>query len=225
MKRRPSTPRRHPAQALLAAALLCGCEGGGEGQVSGSLFLRGCPEQGSAAAPAPFALDPSYFAADTIRSATAGQSGSQLDERIPNRMELRLQRSSHRPELTDAFALYLTDVDALRGRLGQPFPISAAPLSGAEAPLPAEAPPTVRAALWLRGTCPYANVQPQLRGTVTLRELGFEPGEWVDADFSVTADDDRGARLGAAPADRDAAGQLAGSVRLQIRRGRSVSFP
>ena len=107
MKLRPSTPRRHPALAFLAAALLCGCEGGGEGQVSGSLFLRGCPEQGSAAAPAPFALDPSYFAADTIRSATAGQSGSQLDERIPNRMELRLQRSSHRPELTDAFALYL----------------------------------------------------------------------------------------------------------------------
>jgi hypothetical protein len=220
-------PRQPSSRSLILpiAGLLAACGPHGEGQVSGTLFLRGCPELEETGQPAPFQLDPEYFAADTVRAAAAGASASDPDVRIPDRIEVRLQRSTHRIQLTDALVLYLTDVVALRDRLDRPFPIIAAPLAGDTVQLPTEGPPFARAALLLHGTCPFARVQPQLRGTLTLGELGFEPGEWVSAGFTLDVEDDRGARNGVAPADRDAGGRLTGSFRMQITRGRSTSFP
>ncbi|MCS6914436.1 MAG: hypothetical protein RMK29_06885 [Myxococcales bacterium] len=213
----------------LALAVWTGCEGGGVGAVSGQLYLRGCPllerDGASAKAPAWFDLEPAHMTADTIRSAAISPSSDVVDARIRHRMIIRLQRSSHRAELTDGFSLFLTDVDALRAAAGRPVEVSAPSLDGPYAPLPAANAPMVRAAIWLNGSCPMAHVRPLLRGTALFRELGFEPGQMVEGEFAVAVEDPRGERQGLDPDARAAAGALSGFFQLTIRRGRSVTFP
>jgi hypothetical protein len=219
-------PRTSPVWLLLLG--LAACEGGGEGQVEGRLFLRGCPAQGSTEpagmpeVPA-FQLDPTYFVAEPILSSRPDQ-----DPRVLNRLLLRLQRSSHRPGLTDVFTVLLYDTDALQGKEGVALPIVPPPIGSEQdpfVPLPTDTGPGARAGLRLDGTCPFARVTPTLRGSITFSELGLEAGQYMAATFSAVVEDLRGARSGIAPADRAAAGELSGWFRFPIVRGRSVSSP
>lgn len=219
------------ARASTAWLLLLGlaaCEGNGEGQVEGRLFLRGCPTQGTVEpagmpeVPA-FQLDPSFFVAEPILS-----SRPDLDPRVLNRLLLRLQRSSHRPELTDVFTVLLYDTDALRGKEGVALPLQPPPIGSEQdpfVPLPTDEGPGARAGIRLEGTCPFARVTPTLRGSITFSELGLEAGQHIAASFSATVEDQRGSRGGLAPADRAAAGDLWGWFRFPIVRGRTVSSP
>lgn len=211
---------------LLLLAGLGGCEGAGEGQLSGTLFLRGCEGQGStepAGQPAgipPFVLDPQFFAAEPSYSPlTLGVP----DMRGINKLAIRLQRSPHKPERTDGVTIYLYDVDALMRRLGTPLPLTPPAVSGEEEPLPVGPPEGARVALNLFGSCPFARTQALLRGSITFTQLGYEVGDMIEASLSVVVEDARGLREQRPAADQDAAGQLAGWFRFPVQWGRASS--
>lgn len=211
---------------MLCGLLLgAGCEGG-TGQVTGTLFLRGCPDQGTdqaAGMPSPlpaFDLRPTFFAAEPIWSLP--------DDPMPrtvNRLVIRLQRSSQKPERTDALVMYLDDVTRLQARLGTAEPLTPPALDGPSVPLPAQGETRVLAGLTLAGTCPMTRVAPMLTGAVTFSALGMNPGDTVAGQLSVTVSDPRGARAGAAPADQDAAGAFAGWFRFPIGTGSATHVP
>lgn len=216
---------------LLSLALF-GCEGEGTGQVSGTLFVRGCADYdptdvGSHDVPSPlpsFSLDPQYFFAEVELST----------RRIPSedppgvtRMHLRLQKTSHKIERTDGFELFIYDLDGLprlqaealaRGESG--VPIIPAALDQLQFPPPPAPDSTVRAALRLSGTCPYPLVAPLPRGYVRFTELGSQPGDIVAGEFAVTLEDLRALREQVTnPLRIDVGGALTGSFRFPIRTG------
>ncbi len=217
---------------VLAVAVMAvpgGCAGQGQGQVSGALFLRGCPDQGSNDATGmpsvpPFALDPTYFAAESIHTlAIFGMDPA--DPRDVEVQDIRLQRGPELPEYTDVLRFVLTDVAALQRQAGQPVPITVPALDQPSQPLPINDGPRIQAALTMLATCPFPRVEPALHGSITFHTLGFELGEWLDASFSLTVEDPRGVRSGKAPQDMDAAGQLSGYFRFQIQMGPGMRVP
>lgn len=205
-----------------------GCEGQGVGSLDGTLFVRACPKQGSddpTGMPAPlppFSLAPTFFSAEPSWPMAPTQN---LDMRDVRRLAIRAQRDGERPERTDGLLLFVTDVEAVRQRLGQPLPIIAAPLSGPDVPLPPVPSVGVKAALYLSSTCPFARAQPYLTGTVTFTALGFELGEPVAATITATVSDPRGVRAGLPAVDQDAAGQLSGSLSLTVQAGPASHTP
>lgn len=217
--------------ALLLPLCLGACEGEGSGRLGGHLFLRGCPD--SAEPPVaeanqpsgmptplpPFELQPTFFAAEPMLAVDP-----QLDPRGVNRLQVRLQRGSLRPERTDVFLLYLVDVDHLP--LGTPLPVTPPRLDEPVVPLPSQSQPLVRAALLLRGTCRYARVEPMLQGQVRINKLGLTTGDELDMEIlSLAVQDPRGKREGKAPADWDAAGDLSGWFQMRIQRGPASITP
>lgn len=215
----------HRVRALipLVLAAAAGCTGGGTGEVTGTLFMRGCAGQGTTAAtgmPSPlpaFNLLPTDFYAEPILP-----QPPDIDPRGVATLTIRLQRSTDLPDNTDYFLLYVVDVVTLQGELGKPQPIIPPALSGTSAPLPTEGDPRVLASINLNGTCPYPLVAPQLTGTVTFGALGLNEGDILEADFSVTVSDPRGVREGVPAQDQDAAGAFSGSFRFPIAFGPSA---
>ncbi len=231
-------PRRGAALATagLGGLLLlgfAGCdEGQGTGQVSGTLFARGCrnldpTDRGSRDVPNPlpsYSLDPQYFYAEVER----------FDRRSPSddppgitRVRLRLQRTSHKIDRTDGFELFIYDVDGLMARQqerlsrGEPgMPIIPPAFDQPEVPLPGAPEQTVRAALEINGSCPYPTVAPLPRGYVRFTEIGSHPGDFLAGEFAVTLEDLRAQReQGTATPIIDVGGQLSGNFRFAIRTG------
>ncbi len=224
------------ALALLLMSLgSLGCEGQGEGQISGTLFLRDCPVQdptysavrSSTVVPSPlpdFALDPHYFFADVQ---FAQRPGWYPDPRAVDSMFIRLQRSSHKPDRTDVFQLSVHDIDGIlavqdaalsRGEPG--VPIVPPLVSTMQAPLPDNPAEAVRADIALNGSCQFSRVEPLLRGYIRFHALGRNVGEEISAELRVTVEDGRAMReQGSPPPSPDVAGQLAGSFRFFISRG------
>ena len=213
----------------LAAA---GCEGEGVGQVSGTLFVRGCTAYdpvtpGSREVPSPlpsYSMNPEFFFAEVELSTRLNPPEDPLGI---TRLQLRLQRSSHKAERTDAFELLIYDVDGLPARQAQALargeaglPITPPPLDQTPVPPPPAPDSTVRASLRLHGSCKYPIVSPQLRGFVRFTEIGSRAGDMLAGEFSVAIEDLRAQREQGTPAPSpDIAGALTGSFRFPIRTG------
>lgn len=245
-KRRESTPLqgrsaargRSRTQATLALLLsasvgvIGGCEGRGEGELNGRLFLRHCADQDplpadSAAVPSPlpeFSLAPQYFFADVM---FAQKPGWFPDPRAVDSMFIRLQRTSHKPDRTDVFTLSVHDIDNIlavqeqalaRGEPG--VPIIPPMVSTEAAPLPLDPAQSVRADIALNGSCQFSTAEPLMRGYIRFSSLGRNVGEEIAAEFRVTVEDGRAIReQGSPPPSPDAAGELAGWFRFNISRG------
>lgn len=228
--------RRRLAAVFQSLALLCllpACEGAGEGQLSGRLFLRGCPlydptTPGSAEVPNPipeYSLDPQYFFGEHQWSVMSGFTSA--DPRGIDRLRIRLQHSSGKPDRADTFDLLVYDLarysslqDAALAR-GEPgMPIVPPDIDGASVPLPGDPAATVRSELSLNISCWFPHVKPMLRGYVKFTELGEELGETVAGEFAVTVEDARATREQGSPAPApDAAGELSGWFRFPLRAG------
>jgi hypothetical protein len=220
--------------ALLSG--LAGCQGAGEGQVDGTLFLRGCPpldptEPGSRDVPSPlpaFSLDPQYFYGEVMLSLKQGLSAQ--DPRGVDRMRIRLQRDSGKPDRANSLELLIYDLDRFpqiqdaaiaRGERGAP--IVPPDLDTTTAPLPPDPGASVRGSLSLNATCWFPSVKPLLRGYVYFSSLGRNLGEEVAGELSVTIEDERAAReQGSPPPAPDAAGSLTGWFRFPLRSGSVV---
>jgi hypothetical protein len=225
-----------PALAWALSGAAAGCGSNGSGQLEGSLFLRGCEAQdptprGSSQVPSPlpsFVFDPAYFYGEVYRqyNSPLRHEGETID-----RMRVRIQRGSEKPERADVFEILVLDMSrALREQeqalaRGEPgFPILPPPVSGATVPLPGDPYASARAALSLHASCSTLMVQPQLRGHVRFIELGRELGEWIEAEVDLTAEDARATReQGGMPQAVDTAGALKGRFRLQLRTGPAVN--
>lgn len=224
--------------ALFSLGAGAGCGTEGEGQIQGTFFLRGCEAQdptphGSTEVPAPlpaFALDPGYFYADVLRSphTAAHHEGESLD-----RLHVRLQRGSEKPERTDVFELMVPDMNrALRdqelaiARGERGFPILPAPVAGSTAPLPGDPYAFARASLSLHSSCTRQIVQPQFRGYIRIIEAGRVIGEWVEGEVGLTIEDSRAIReQGGMPTYVDTAGALSGRFRVKLAAGPAYEGP
>lgn len=236
----PPLLRRGSGRAGLVGSFLLGllglggsgCEGAGEGQVSGTLFVRGCTAYdpvtpGSREVPSPlpsYVMNPEFFFAEVELSTRLNPPEDPLGI---TRMQLRLQRSSHKAERADAFELLIYDVDGLPARQAQALargeaglPITPPPLDQTPVPPPPAPDSTVRASLRLHGSCKYPIVAPQLRGFIRFTEIGSRPGDLLAGEFSVAIEDLRAQREQGSPAPSvDIAGALTGSFRFPIRNG------
>jgi hypothetical protein len=224
----------HGLLAGLLSLGLCaaGCEGDGTGQVTGTLFMRGCQAfdptmPGSSVVPDPlpsYSLDPTYFFASPEVPVRYIPSEDPPGIR---RLIIRLQNSSHQAERTDTMEFLVYDVDSLFTLQGQAMahgepgmPITPPPLDQDPTPPPPNPDSTVRASLQLNASCPYPPVAPMLRGYVHFTSIGTNPGDTVAADFAVTIEDLRAVReQGTPPPSPDVAGALQGSFSFPIALG------
>lgn len=223
---------RDSVVVVLFASLSLGCEGAGDGQVSGTLFLRGCPsldptEHSLTEVPSPlpaFSLDPHFFYAEVIWGI---KSGLRSDPRTVDRLQIRLQRGSSKMDRSDGFELLAHDLGKLEQlqadsiRAGAPgIPIVPPPLDQATSPLPSSPDATVRAGLILNNSCRYPQAQPSLRGHIRFSELGRRVGEYLAAEFQVVIEDERAIRQeGGIPRSPNVAGALQGWFRMPIHSG------
>lgn len=211
---------------LVFGAALSGCGEQGAGQVQGTLFIRGCVQQGTldpkgmpAMLPA-FDLLPGFFAAESLRSIRPDQ-----DPRGMDRLLVQLRRSGHRADRTDSLTFVFTDVPGLKSKVGTEVQLTVPPITSDTQPLPTDTGPRVGASLALTGTCLSPHVAPTLSGTLLIEELGFALGETVAGRFNLTIRDLRGEREKIPKEDQSAAGQLSGWFRFPIQPGRSITFP
>lgn len=222
--------RRHRGQRLWTLLLLslAACEGQGSGQLEGTLFLRGCPLQGSddlTGMPNPlpaFRLNPTFFSAEPLPSLPPTQN---VDQRNRERLAIRAQRDGWPQERTDGLLLYLTDVAALRASLGQTLTLQDPTLTDPVTPLPTGPYSFVKAALYMNGTCPFGRAQAYLQGTVRFTQLGMELGDPIQAEIVATVTDPRGTRAAMVRENQDAAGELRGTVSLNVQTGSASANP
>ncbi len=218
---------------LCALCVLPGCEGSGQGQVSGTLFLRGCSSldptmPGSSDVPnplPPYSFDPQYFFAEVEQAIQPGLGST--DPRTVSTMNIRLQRTSGTPDAADYLDLLVYDIDrfpsiqaAALAQGQQGVPITPPDLSGMSVPLPGDPAATVRASLSLNVTCVYPEVAPLLHGYIHFTSFGTNLGDQIAAEFSVTIEDARAAReQGNPPPAPDAAGALTGWFSFPLAAG------
>lgn len=219
----------------LVVGLLAGCEGAGEGQLDGTLFLRGCPildpqrpAEQSVPSPLPaFQLNPTHFFVEVVYGV---RSGFTPDNRSATRLLLRMQRGAAKLDRSDGFELLVHDLDKLpelvaqaasRGEPG--VPVVPPALDNDAAPLPPAPDNSVRAGLLLFQACRYPQAQPSLRGFVRFTEIGQTVGQTVAGEVSVTVEDLRSQREqpGPGPVIPNTAGRLQGFFRVPIRSGQA----
>jgi len=216
----------------LSTALLLACEGGGEGQLSGTLFVRGCPpfdptNQSATDVPSSlpdFRLDPHAFFAEVVWGI---RTGFTQDVRTGDRLQIRMQRSSNKLDRSDGFELLVHDLrkleslqrDSLRAGLAG-IPIIPSALDQSMSPLPSSLDDAVRAGLVLGHSCRFPLVQPSLRGFVRFTEFGSKVGDTLAGEFEVSVEDLRAKReQGDPPVSPNVAGSLRGWFRIPLRSG------
>lgn len=216
----------------LSASLLSACGASGDGQLSGTLFLRGCPSldpthHSATDVPLPlpnFDLDPHAFFAEVVWGIRTGWTP---DQRTGDRLQVRMQRSSNKLDRSDGFELLVHDLNKLEqlqrnslqaGLAG--IPITPPALDQATAPLPTSPDASVRAGLVLNHSCRYPTAQPSLRGVVRFTEFGRSVGDTLAAEVELSVEDLRAEReQGSPPAVPNVAGTLRGWFRIPIRSG------
>ncbi len=208
---------RHMRLALPLLLVVAGCGlGDGKGALAGTLFLRGCTHDydfGALGNPAAYDMRPTYFVADPINALASREPLHPI-----NKVILRVQPSGNRPDEADLLFINVADDSQVALAVGTPMAIG----------------PTtnVRASLTLRQTCPTAEVEPELDGTMTWTAfgsagattgLGF--GDHLAATFSFNVVDRRQIAiggLGGVPTTPAAQGHIDGSFDFLIRQGKAA---
>ena len=201
----------------VACLAVAGCGlGDGTGTLAGTLYLRGCTNQsdyGSLAAPAPYNMNPAYFVADPVNALASAQPLHPV-----NKVSLRVQPTGNRPDEADLLYIGVGDDAQVAAAINQPMTIG----------------PTtnVRASLTLNETCPDAEVQAELDGTMTWQSFGsadatngIEFGDRLAATFSFTVVDRRQIAiggLGGVPTTPAAGGNISGSFDFIVRQGKAA---
>jgi hypothetical protein len=202
------------AICLLAAA---GCGiGNGSGALTGTLFLRGCThdyDYGSLAAPADYDMKPTFFVADPINALASSQPLHPI-----NKVTIRVQPSGNRQDESDL--LYVTVANDAEVAAALNTPVQVDGFSN------------MRATLTLNETCPDAEVEPTLVGTMTWSSFGnasategVQFGDRLAATFSFNVVDQRQEAiggLGGVPTDPVAAGAITGSFDFVVRQGKAA---
>lgn len=193
----------------------CGL-GDGKGAVAGTLYLRGCTHQadyGALAAPAAYDMQPAYFVANPINALASSKPLHPV-----NKLSLRVQPSGNRVDEADLLFVNIGDDAEVANTLGQPIVVG----------------PTtnVRASLTLNQTCPSAEVQPELDGTMTFTSFGsgdvatgIQFGDRLAATFSFDVVDRRALAIGgigAVPTTPAAGGHIDGSFDFVVRQGKAA---
>ena len=203
---------------LLPAVITGGCGlGDGTGSLSGTLFLRGCTndfDYGSLAAPATYNMSPTYFVADPINALA-----SQKPLHPINKLNLRVQPSGNRQDEADLLFITVANDSEVQAAGGAPMDVNGFS--------------NVRATLTLNETCPSAEVEPALVGTMTWQAFGtasagadgIQFGDRLAATFSFNIVDQRVLAiggLGGVPIDPAAAGAITGSFDFIVRQGKAA---
>ncbi|HEY2743765.1 MAG TPA: hypothetical protein VGL86_04050 [Polyangia bacterium] len=202
------------AICLLAAA---GCGiGNGSGALTGTLFLRGCThdyDYGSLAAPADYDMKPTFFVADPINALASSQPLHPI-----NKVSLSVQASGQQQNEADILYITVADDAQVAAALNTPIAIDGTS--------------TVRATLTLNDTCPDAEVEPALVGTMTWQSFGgatavdgIQFGDRLTATFSFDVVDQRAIALGGiggVPTDPAAAGAITGMFDFVVRQGKAA---
>jgi hypothetical protein len=203
--------------ALVTVLPFAGCGlGDGTGSLSGTLFLSGCThtgDYGQLGAPADYNMHPTYFVADPINALASSKPLHPI-----NKVSLRVQPSGNRADESDLLFVDVANDAEVAATLGQAIEIG--PTSN------------VRASLTLNNTCPSAEVEPELDGTMTWTSFGsadatngIQFGDRLAATFSFTVVDRRQIAiggLGGVPTTPAAQGAVAGSFDFIVRQGKAA---
>ena len=209
--------------SALLGAVLCGALaaggcglGDGTGALSGTLYLRGCThdyDYGSLAAPADYDMHPSYFVANPVNALASSEPLHPI-----NKVSLRVQPSGNRADEADLLFINVANDADVAAAVGGAMPVGPAT--------------TVRASLTLNNTCPDAEVEAELDGTMTWTSFGsanavegIQFGDRLAATFSFTVVDRRQIAiggLGGVPVQPSAAGTLSGSFDFVVRQGKAA---
>jgi hypothetical protein len=167
---------------LVSLTLLgsAGCTvGDGEGSVTTDrLYIEGCWN-------GPFDLDPDFFAANPYREES---------------LMIRVQRGDNNQETSDGLTVIVSDLEAVRARLGQPIQVGLPPGVTPPGQPPTGAPaPLVSIALYLHQTCHEQNSATySVSGDITFSSIfSGDPNEknsdarYTDAVFTVKFADPR----------------------------------
>jgi hypothetical protein len=203
------------AFALLVACTACGL-GDGTGVLTGSLYLRGCTrnaDYGAMGAPAAYDMRPVYFVADPVNALASLQPLHPV-----NKLALRVQPRGNRQEEADLLFVNVGDDAQVAAMKGQALPIGATS--------------DVRASLTLRETCPNAEVEPELDGTMTWTSFGsadatngIQFGDRLAATFDFEILDRRQIAIGGigpVPTTPAAGGHVSGSFDFIVRQGKAA---
>lgn len=202
---------------VVACLAVVGCGlGDGTGTLQGTLFLRGCTHEGdygSLANPADYNMHPSYFVADPVNALASSRPLHPV-----NKLSLRVQPSGNRADEADLLFVNVGDDAQVAAALNQPMTIG--PTSN------------VRVSLTLNETCPNAEAEPELDGTMTWQAFGsanavdgIQFGDRLAATFSFTVVDRRQIAiggLGGVPIAPAAGGAISGSFDFIVRQGKAA---
>jgi hypothetical protein len=199
-------------QQMLVVAVLAllggaGCTvGDGTGSVTTDrLYLQGCWN-------GPFDLKPDFFAANPYRQES---------------LLIRVQRGDNNQEASDGLTVIVSDLDAVRARLGQPIPVGLPPgVSPPGQPVTGAPAPLVTLSLYLHQTCHEQNSATySVSGDITFESLfSGDPNEedsdarLTDARFAVRFADPR-ELIGAADAAAVTSDVVSGEFRFFFQRG------
>jgi hypothetical protein len=213
-------------RALLIVGLLGACElGNGTGNVSGSLYVRSCTNDSdfgnSPTAQRAYNMNPGFFAAAPVED---------FEKQHPmNRVSLRIQPSGNRVEEADVLGIQVANAYDVATTVGQNIEVGAAT--------------NVRATLNLNVTCPKAEVEMVMQGTINWTNFGSAaPGGTIPQDFKINYEDRltasfsfdvidlRAATLGQIAAggvspDAAVSGHLDGNFDFVVRQGRAAQSP
>lgn len=203
------------AFGVLLACGACGL-GDGKGALAGTLYLRGCTKSndyGASGAPAAYDMRPVYFTADPVNALASHEPLHPI-----NKVSLRVQPRGNRLEEADVLYINVADdaqVAAMKG--------AAMPIGGFS---------NVRASLTLRETCPNAEVEPELDGTMTWSAFGsadatngIQFGDHLAATFDFEVVDRRAIAIGGVgpvPTAPAAGGHITGSFDFIVRQGKAA---
>jgi hypothetical protein len=202
---------------LVALSSVAGCGiGNGTGKLAGALFLRGCTHDGDygvLGAPATYDMRPSYFVADPVNALASARPLHPV-----NKVSMRVQPSGNRADEADLLYVTIADDAGVAAALNQTMAIG--PTSN------------VRASLTLNETCPHAEVEPELDGTMTWQSFGsadavngIQFGDRLAATFSFDVIDRRQIAiggLGGVPTTAAASGHIDGSFDFVVRQGKAA---
>ncbi len=208
--------RLGPGLCLLAVAVAgCGI-GNGTGTLSGTLFLSGCTHDydfGSLAAPAEYNMDPTFFVADPVNALASSQPLHPI-----NKVSIRVQPSGQQQNEADVFFITVANDAEVAADLNLPMQVTGFS--------------TVRASLTLNDTCPDAEVEPALVGTITWQSFGgatavdgIQFGDRLTATFAFNVVDQRAISiggLGGVPTQPAAAGAISGNFDFVVRQGKAA---